>query len=57
MATKPEDRYAGCRALAEDVERWMADEPISAWREPWVVRTGRWVRRHRQVVSRLHRRF
>ena len=22
------------RALAEDVERWMADEPVSAWREP-----------------------
>ena len=28
MATKPEDRYASCRALAEDVERWMADEPV-----------------------------
>ena len=30
MATKPEDRYAGGRALADDVERWMADEPVSA---------------------------
>ena len=30
MATKPEDRYASCRALAEDVERWMADEPVTA---------------------------
>ena len=28
MATKPEDRYASCRALADDVERWMADEPV-----------------------------
>src|SRR5262249_39412192 len=26
MALKPEDRYGSCRALAEDVERWMADE-------------------------------
>ena len=34
MATKPADRYAACRALAEDIERWMADEPVSAWREP-----------------------
>ena len=34
MALKPEDRYASCQALAEDVERWMADEPVSAWREP-----------------------
>jgi eukaryotic-like serine/threonine-protein kinase len=26
MALKPEDRYSSCRALAEDIERWMADE-------------------------------
>ena len=30
MALKPEDRYAIARALAEDVERWMADEPVTA---------------------------
>ena len=30
MALKPEDRYATCRALADDVERWAADEPVSA---------------------------
>ena len=35
MALTPEDRYASCRALAEDVERWLADEPVTAWREPW----------------------
>ena len=35
MALKPEDRYGSCRALAEDIERWMADEPVTAWREPW----------------------
>ena len=35
MATKPADRYAGGRALAEDVERWMADEPVTAYPEPW----------------------
>ena len=34
MALKPEDRYASPRALADDVERWMADEPVTAWREP-----------------------
>ena len=34
MALKPEDRYASCRALADDVERWMADEPVSAYRDP-----------------------
>ena len=35
MATNPEDRYASCRALADDVERWTADESVSAWKEPW----------------------
>ena len=39
---KPEDRYATCRALADDVERWMADEPVSAWREPFSRRARRW---------------
>src|SRR5262249_1614979 len=34
IALNPEDRYGSPRALAEDVERWMADEPVTAWREP-----------------------
>ena len=34
MAVTPDDRYASCRALADDVERWTADEPVSAYREP-----------------------
>ena len=28
MAMQPEDRYATAAALAEDIERWMADEPV-----------------------------
>ena len=51
MATKPEDRYAGCRALADDVERWMADEPVSAWAEPWTRKLSRWLTRHRTAVT------
>jgi hypothetical protein len=50
MALKPEDRYGSCRALAEDVERWMADEPVSAWREPSSRRVRRWARRNRTAV-------
>ena len=33
MALKPEDRYATPRALADDIERWLADEPVAAYRE------------------------
>jgi tetratricopeptide (TPR) repeat protein len=51
MATQPEDRYASCRSLAEDVERWMADEPISAWREPRTRTLLRWLTRHRTGVT------
>jgi serine/threonine-protein kinase len=51
MAVKPEDRYAGCRALAEDVERWMADEPVRAYPEPPIARLARWGRRHRTLVT------
>jgi serine/threonine-protein kinase len=51
MALHPEDRYASCRALAEDVERWLADDPVSAWREPVSRRAGRWARLHRTAVT------
>jgi serine/threonine-protein kinase len=51
MATRPEGRYASCRALAEDVERWMADEPVAAWREPWTRTMLRWLTRHRTGVT------
>jgi serine/threonine-protein kinase len=50
MATSPEDRYPSCRALAEDVERWIADEPVSAYREPLATRATRWGRRHRTAA-------
>jgi serine/threonine-protein kinase len=51
MATRPEDRYASPRLLAEDIERWMADEPVSAWREPISRRLLRWLTRHRTGVT------
>jgi tetratricopeptide (TPR) repeat protein/tRNA A-37 threonylcarbamoyl transferase component Bud32 len=51
MATKPEDRYASCRGLAEDLERWTADEPVSAWSEPWTRTLLRWLTRHRTGVT------
>jgi serine/threonine-protein kinase len=50
MALRPEDRYPGARALADDIERWLADEPVSAWREPLARRLGRWARRNRSLM-------
>jgi serine/threonine-protein kinase len=51
MALEPEDRYATPRALADDVERWLADEPVTAWSEPLQRRVQRWMRRHRTAVT------
>ncbi len=53
MARKAEDRYPSTRALADDVERWMADEPVTATTDPVVVRLARWGRRHRPLVAGL----
>jgi eukaryotic-like serine/threonine-protein kinase len=51
MARKPEDRYPSSRALADDVERWTADEPVAAWPEPLARRARRWAKRNRTAVS------
>ena len=51
MALKPEDRYASAKALADDIERWQADEPVSAWSEPLSVWLRRWARKHRVAVA------
>ena len=50
MARRPEDRHPTARALAEDVERWLADLPPSWWREPLPDRLKRSVRRHRAAA-------
>jgi serine/threonine protein kinase len=50
MALKAADRYASALELANDVERWLADEPVDVYREPWSVRATRWARRHRNLV-------
>jgi formylglycine-generating enzyme required for sulfatase activity len=51
MARQPEDRYPTATLLAEDVEHWLADEPVSAHREGPAARAGRWARRHRPAVA------
>jgi tetratricopeptide (TPR) repeat protein len=51
MMLKPGDRYATPRLLADDIEHWLADEPVSAWPEPWTVKAQRWLSRHRTLVT------
>ncbi|HKI36702.1 MAG TPA: serine/threonine-protein kinase [Gemmataceae bacterium] len=53
MALRPEDRYATAQELAGDVARWLADEPVMGWREPWGERFQRLTRKHAASVAGL----
>ncbi len=47
MATKVSDRYPSAARLSADIECWLADQSVSAYRDPLAVRLGRWNRQHR----------
>jgi serine/threonine-protein kinase len=51
MKTDPAQRYATPRALADDVEHWLADEPVAAYPEPMPARVRRWMRKHPSRVT------
>ena len=51
MALQPGDRYDSPRSLANDLEHWLADEPVTAWRDTASTRARRWARRHNTVVA------
>jgi serine/threonine-protein kinase len=53
LAKRPADRYATAGELGQEVRRWLADEPVRAWREPLFMRAGRWVRRHKPAVAAM----
>lgn len=45
------DRYESPTDIADELNRWLADEPVLAIREPLPVRLARWGRKHRTVVT------
>lgn len=51
MALRPVERYATPSALAGDIERWLADEPVSVFQEPALARLRRFVKRHQLLVA------
>ncbi len=53
MALDPAARYRSAKALAEDLEHWLADEAVAAYADPWPARLGRWMRHHRGLVGSL----
>jgi hypothetical protein len=51
MALRPEQRYRFPRELADDIDHWLADKPVTAYRDSWLARLARWGRRHRPLVA------
>ncbi len=43
----PAERYASAAMFADDLRRYLADEPVSARADTWRYRTAKFVRRHR----------
>jgi tetratricopeptide (TPR) repeat protein len=50
MEKNPADRYAMAQELADDLERFLKDEPIRARRPTLLQRARKWSRRHRPLV-------
>lgn len=51
MSLQPGNRYSTAGALAEEIERWLAGEPVQARVESIVERAARWIRRHKSWVA------
>jgi serine/threonine protein kinase/Flp pilus assembly protein TadD len=51
LEKNPADRYATARELADDLGRFLKDEPIRARRPGLLQRARKWSRRHRVVVA------
>jgi serine/threonine protein kinase/tetratricopeptide (TPR) repeat protein len=53
MAFDPAARYVSPDALARDVERWLADEPVAAFPDSLSGKLGRFGRHHQTAVASL----
>ncbi len=51
LAFAPRDRYASAGELAADVERFLADEPVAAYRDSWADRCLRVIRKYPSRVA------
>ena len=50
LASLPQDRYRSAQALADELERWLADAPVEAYSEPLGTRVKRWIERRKVVL-------
>jgi tetratricopeptide (TPR) repeat protein/tRNA A-37 threonylcarbamoyl transferase component Bud32 len=51
LSLKPEARYATPKSLAADIKSWLADEPVTALKDPFTERARRWAKKNRTAVT------
>ncbi len=51
LSKRKEERYASATELAQDIERYLADEPVHACPDPIARKALRWARKHRTAVA------
>jgi tetratricopeptide (TPR) repeat protein len=51
LAKRREERYQSAGEFADELNRWLADEPVLAMPETPLERAGRWIRRRRKAVA------
>lgn len=51
MALTPARRYESANQFADELESYLADEPISAYRDPLSTKVWRWARKHSRFVT------
>ncbi len=50
MALERDQRFQSPHELSQNLEQWLADEPVDAYPEGLMTRAGRWMRHHRNWV-------
>jgi eukaryotic-like serine/threonine-protein kinase len=50
MARMPNERYQSAREISDDLERFLGDERVLAYREPLLSKAWRWTRNHKTWV-------
>ncbi|MBM4072818.1 MAG: tetratricopeptide repeat protein [Planctomycetes bacterium] len=53
LEKNPADRYATAQEMADDLRRFLSDEPIRARRPKLVQRVRKWARRHKTLVASI----
>ena len=47
----PQARYPSVAALADDVRRWLEDQPVTAGRDAWQYHASRWSKRYAPAIG------